>query len=99
MGYEKTTLEREYRRLYIFFDPGLKLPQMKRESLFIDMLEGLHYTEAEVLIAAKDRKLDIMYPNIKEDLVRLAFPDMLPPKVEDSVKKKRSRKKKVKENV
>ena len=72
---------------------------MKRESLFIDMLEGLHYTEAEVLCAAKDRKLDKMYPNIKEDLIRLAFPDMLPPKVEKSVKKKRGSKKKVKENV
>ena len=99
MGYERTTLEKEYRRLYIFFDPSQNLPQMKRESLFIDMLDGLHYTEAEVLCAAKDRKLDKMYPNIKEDLVRLAFPDMLPPKVEESVKKKRGRKKKVKENV
>ena len=96
IGYQQTTLEKEYRRLYIFFDAKQGVPGMKRESLFIDMLEGLHYTEADLLLAAKDRKLGELYPNIHEQLVRIVFPNLLPAKVEP-VKKKRGRPKK--ENV
>lgn len=95
MGYEHTTLEKEYRRLYLFFDRSQNLPNMKRESLFIDILEGLHYTEAEILVAAKERKLMEIYPNIHEQLVRIVYPDLLPAKVEP-VKKSRGRPRKEK---
>lgn len=79
IGFQQTTLHLEYRRLYIWYDPTVKLPKLKKESLFIEMLEGLHYGEAEVIILAKDRKLQSKWKSLKEDVVREAFPFTLPP--------------------
>jgi len=50
--------------------------------LFIQMLEGVHWTEAEVICLAKDKKLNTKYKSLKEDLVREALPNILPPKQE-----------------
>ena len=61
-GTEHTVLEHEYRKLYLFFKGGSSsLKQSKREDLFIQMLEGLQETEAEVLVAAKDKILHKKY--------------------------------------
>jgi len=79
MGMSHTSLLKEVRRFYIWLDKKTNLPKIKKESLFINMLEGLHWTEAEALILAKDRKLTKKYKTIKEDLVREAFPYALPP--------------------
>ena len=57
----------------------------------MEMLEGLHYTEADIMCAAKDGKLSTLYKSITDDLVREAFPKLLPPKVvEEVVEKKKS---------
>jgi len=49
-GTEHTVLEKEYRKLYLFFKGGSStLKQSRREELFIQMLEGLTEGEAEVL--------------------------------------------------
>ena len=56
---------------------------MKLESLFIQMLEGLHHTEAALVIAVKDRKLSHTYPSVTPELVRAAFPELLPEKTAD----------------
>jgi hypothetical protein len=42
---------------------------IRRESLFIGLLEGIHPTEATVLIAVKDQKLQKLYPKITHKLV------------------------------
>ena len=73
-GTEHTVLEHEYRKLYLFFKGGSNsLQQSKRESLFIQMLEGLQETEAQVLILAKDKKLQKKY-KITKACVEGAFP-------------------------
>ena len=73
-GTEHTVLEHEYRKLYLFFKGGSSsLKQSKRESLFIQMLEGLQETEAMVLILAKDKKLQKKY-KITKACVEEAFP-------------------------
>jgi hypothetical protein len=55
------------------------------------MLEGMHYSEADLLCAAKDGILTTLYKSITEDLVREAFPKLLPPKVVvEVVEKKKS---------
>lgn len=82
IGYQQTNLVVEYRRFYIWLDPKQNLPKIKKERLFIEMLEGLHTTEAEVLVLAKDRQLSKKYKSLKEDLVREAYPTALPPKEE-----------------
>lgn len=81
-GLQETKLFNEYRRFYIWLDPNYQLPKIKKEKLFIEMLEGLHISEAEVLILAKDKKLHKKYKTIKEDIVREAYPQILPEKVQ-----------------
>ena len=46
--------------------------------MFIQLLEGIHYTEAELVLAVKDRKLTHKWPSVSADLVRAAFPTLLP---------------------
>ena len=52
---EHTRLVQEYRKLYLFFKGGASVSQTRRETLFIQLLEGLHKGEAEVLTLMKDK--------------------------------------------
>lgn len=79
IGYNQTNLIQEYKRFYIWLDPNTNLPRLKKEQLFIELLEGLHISEAEVLILAKDKKLQSKFKSLKEDIVREAYPFTLPP--------------------
>ena len=49
VGTDHTRLEQEYRGLYRFFKGGAKLSNLKRESMFVQLLEGLSAEEAELL--------------------------------------------------
>jgi hypothetical protein len=62
LGMTPTNLYNELRRLYVFCRADLK--PIKRESLFVSMLEGVHPTEAKMLIAVKDQNLHKLYPKI-----------------------------------
>lgn len=88
MGYQETNLIQEYRRFYIWLDPNVNLTTLRREQLFIEMLEGLHLSEAELLCLAKDKKLQTRYKSLKEDIVREAYPFTLPPVQEKVLEKK-----------
>ena len=91
IGYHQTSIQNELKRFYIWADPNIQLPKLKKEGLFMEMLEGMHYTEADIICAAKDGKLSTLYKTITYDLVREAFPKLLPPKVvEEVVEKKKS---------
>ena len=75
-GTEHTVLEKEYRKLYLFFKGGSStLMQSKREELFIQMLEGLSEGEAEVLVLVKDKKLGKRW-KITKACVEQAFPQI-----------------------
>lgn len=75
-GTEHTVLEQEYRKLYLFFKGGSSsLKQSKRESLFIQMLEGLCAGEARVLCMAKDKQLGKRY-KVTKACVEGAFPQI-----------------------
>jgi hypothetical protein len=67
MGMTPTNMFSEARRMYVFTRDDLSA--IKRESLFISLLEGVHPDEAKVLIAMKDQKLTKMYPKITHKLV------------------------------
>ena len=67
MGMTPTNMFSEARRMYVFTREDLSA--IKRESLFISLLEGIHPDEAKVLIAMKDQKLHKMYPKITHKLV------------------------------
>ena len=70
---EHTILDHEYRKLYLFFKGGANISQTRRETLFIQLLEGLHQGEAEVLCLVKDRKIGKRW-KITRQCVEQAFP-------------------------
>ena len=73
-GTEHTRLEQEAGKLFHFIKGGNdKLPQLKCETMFIQMLEGLQENEAEVLISAKDKKLHQRYKGLSKQVVQEAF--------------------------
>jgi hypothetical protein len=72
---EHTRLNHEYRKLYLFFKGGANISQTRRESLFIQLLEGLHEKEAEVLCLVKDRKVGKRW-KITRQCVEEAFPEI-----------------------
>ena len=75
-GTEHTVLEKEYRKLYLFFKGGSSsLKQSQRENLFIQMLEGLHVEEANLLILVKDKALGKKY-KLTRACVEEAFPQI-----------------------
>ena len=75
-GTEHTLLAKEYRNLFRFVKGGHdKLPNLKRETMFVQLLEGLHKTEAEVICLTKDKKLQKNY-RITKAVVQEAFPQI-----------------------
>ena len=72
---EHTKLDHEYRKLYLFFKGGASVSQTRRETLFIQLLEGLHKGEAEVLTLMKDRKIGKRW-KITRQCVEQAFPSI-----------------------
>ena len=74
-GTEHTLLEHEARLLHHFFKGGSGVKQTKREQMFIQMLEGLHQGEAEVLCLAKDKKIGKRW-KITKQCVETAFPSI-----------------------
>ena len=72
---EHTKLDHEYRKLYLFFKGGANISQTRRETLFIQLLEGLHKGEAEVLCLVKDKKIGKRW-KITRQCVEQAFPSI-----------------------
>ena len=72
---EHTKLIQEYRKLYLFFKGGANISQARRETLFIQLLEGLHSKEAEVLALVKDKKIGKRW-KITRQCVEEAFPNI-----------------------
>ena len=75
MGTEHNVLEKEARLLHHFFKGGSNIPGIRRESMLIQMLEGLHPDEANVVVLAKDKKLNKRY-KITKACVSEAFPSI-----------------------
>ena len=77
VGTDHSRLEQEYRGLYRFFKGGQdKLPALKRESMFVQLLEGLAAEEAELLVLAKDGRINDKYKRITKAVVSEAFPSI-----------------------
>ena len=74
MGTEHTMLQSEARKLWHFIkDADKDTQQAQKEKMFIQMCEGLHETEAQLLCDAKDKKLHQVYKGLSKDVVREAF--------------------------
>ena len=71
-----TTIRREYKNFYHFIKGGNDgMSNVRRETMFINILEGLHPLEAEIICLVKDKKLTDRYMITKE-IVTEAYPDI-----------------------
>ena len=74
IGTEHTMLQQEAKRLYLFTKGGDNtISQNKRETLFIQMLEGLSGGEAEFLVTVVNKKINNKYKGFTANLVKEAF--------------------------
>ena len=73
-GTEHNVLSYEARKLYHYIEGGNPtLSQNKREMMFVQLLEGLHPDEAEIVVAAKDKVLNQKYKGLSSNVVKEAF--------------------------
>ncbi len=77
-GLEHSNLNYEMKKMYLFYEGGhATLTQQKRESLWVNLITGLHTEERDDLTKMKDKKLQEKYPNITQEVGHLAFPDLV----------------------
>ena len=77
IGTDHSRLEQEYRGLYRFFKGGdNRINSLKRETMFVQLLEGLHQDEAELVVLAKDGNMNNKYKRITKAMVSEAFPQI-----------------------
>ena len=75
-GTDHTRLDHEYRGLYRYFIGGdSSIKSMKREQLFVQLLEGLYKDEAEMLVLACNKDLQSKY-RVTKAVVSEAFPSI-----------------------
>jgi hypothetical protein len=71
-----TTIRREWKHFYHFVKGGNDaMKSIRRETMFINILEGLHPLEAEIVCLAKDKNLESKY-KITREIVEEAYPDI-----------------------
>lgn len=72
----KTTIRKEWTKFYNFCKGGNdQLKSLRRETMFIQILEGLHPLDAEILCLVKDKRLEDKY-KITKEIVSEAYPDI-----------------------
>jgi hypothetical protein len=72
----RSSIRKEYDKFYNFIKGGNDgLSSIRRETMFINVLQGLHPLEAEIVCLCKDKKLDTKY-KITKDIVSEAYPDI-----------------------
>jgi hypothetical protein len=72
-----TSIRNEFENFYNYLqggNPGLS--SLRRETMFIQMLEGLHPLEAEIMCLVKDKRLTDKY-KISLDNIKEAYPDIV----------------------
>jgi hypothetical protein len=72
-----SSIRKEYSKFYNFIKGGNdSLSSLRRETMFINVLEGLHPLEAEILCLVKDKQLETKY-KITKEIVSQAYPEIV----------------------
>lgn len=72
----RSSIRKEYSKFYNFVKGGNDgLSSMRRETMFINLLQGLHPLEAEIIVLTKDKKLNTKY-KITREIIAEAYPDI-----------------------
>lgn len=89
-GFGETSLKASARGWYVFLkETAPNMKQSKRESIFISLLESLDPVEAEILLAAKDRNLDL---GLTKKAIDEVFPGLIKSEGKANGKKEQSAK-------
>lgn len=67
MGMSPGNLMMELKKLYVFVRPDIKA--MRREQLFIQLLESVHPDEAKLLLAVKEQNITKIYKKLTHKFV------------------------------
>jgi hypothetical protein len=71
-----TSIRNEWENFYNYLQGGNpSLSSLRRETMFIQMLEGLHPQEAEIMVLVKDKLLSNKY-KLTQEIVGEAYPDI-----------------------
>ena len=72
-----TTIRRESKNFYHFVKGGNDaMSNIRRETMFINILQGLHPLEAEIVVLAKDKKISDKY-SVTREIVSEAYPNIV----------------------
>ena len=78
LGHSPSSLHVEIRKVKYFFGPTMAQKKMKREEIFIGMLESVHPKEADLLLQMKNKKLNCV--GLTYELAEEVFPELSLPK-------------------
>lgn len=56
---------------------GDKMTAIKREGVFLRLLEGIHPEDAKILVAMKEKRLQEEYTSLSKDLVKKVWPKLI----------------------
>lgn len=76
LGLQPAPLKQAIQILTHLTKSNTRIDKLRKEKLFIQLIETAYYKDAIVIIDAKDKKLHKTYPLLTKSLVREAFPDM-----------------------
>ena len=72
----RSSIRKEFKRFYNFIKGGNdSLTNLRRETMFINILQGLHPLDAEIVCLIKDKQLETKY-KISKEIVSQAYPDI-----------------------
>ena len=72
-----SSIRKEYSKFYNFIKGGNdSLSSLRRETMFINVLQGLHPLESEILCLVKDKKLETKY-KITKEIISQAYPEIV----------------------
>lgn len=78
-GYTMSSLQQQTKKFRYFIKggPGENLPAIKRERMFIEILESVHKGEAQLVLLMKDKKMNGVYKGITKKLVQEVWPRLI----------------------
>lgn len=78
-GIAPTNLLRNTKQFTYFvkYGEGDKMKAIKREGIFLRLLEGIHPEDAKILVATKEKRLHEEYSALSKDLVKKVWPKLI----------------------
>ena len=78
-GYSQSSLLQQTRKFRYFVKggPGERVNPIRREKIFVEILESVHPKEAELVILMKNKNLGSVYKSITKKIAQEAFPNLI----------------------